>query len=386
MSEVGSDSGARRADRRVVHLTTVHRAIDPRIFHKQLRTLRTAGYDTHLIAPHKQSETVSGIEIRSLPHVSGRYRRVALQRPIYQAAVNLGADCYHVHDPELIPLAYVLKRETGARIIYDMHEDYRWHGPVEGRLLRMVEQWGFRWIDHVVLAESSYRAILGEADVAATFIGNYMRPYDTARPASFRELRSPLRLLYTGVVAGSRGLFHMIDLVERLRTAHMRARLDLIGVCHLNEERWRAEQIIQQRNLESNVCRVGWTSYVPASTMSSYYRAADVGLALFDPDPNYVQSMPTKFFEYLHFGLPILCSDFPRWRRFIERHDCGAVVPPGDADAALQVLRCWHNHPDRYRTLSTAARAAAPQYRWQIMGERLVRLYDTLLGVTPVSE
>ena len=27
-------------------------------------------------------------------------------------------------------------RRTGARVVYDMHENYRWHGPVEGRLLR----------------------------------------------------------------------------------------------------------------------------------------------------------------------------------------------------------------------------------------------------------
>jgi len=375
-----------RDTHRVVHLTTVHDPRDPRIFHKQLKTLRAAGYDARIVAPRDGSASVDGIPIAALPEVEGRYQRLVLQRVVYQQARKLNADLYHFHDPELIPLAYVLKRETGARIIYDMHEDYRWHGPVEGRLIRMLERWCFRWVDHVILAESSYRIIVAGSGVASTFIGNYMRVHDDAPPPPSNDPGDPFRLLYTGIVSESRGLGYMIDLMHCLRTAGMDAALDVVGVCNFADQRQRAVRDIDRRDLGRHIRRRGWDSYVPVAAMTPYYQAADVGLALFDPDPNYVQSTPTKFFEYLHFGLPILCSDFPRWRRFIERHDCGAVVPPGDADAALQVVRCWHNNPDRYRTLSAAARAAAPQYRWEIMGKRLVRLYDALLGVGPISE
>lgn len=372
-----------RSDVRVAHLTTVHHALDPRIFHKQLKTLREAGYDAHLVAPHQQSRTVDGIAIHALPRVDGRYRRVMLQRQAYQLAINLSADCYHIHDPELIPLAYVLKRETGASIVYDMHEDYRWHGPVEGRVIRGVERWCFRWVDHVILAESSYRSIVEEGSVEATFVGNYMRPRNNASPSPPPRNKpgDPFRLLYTGVVGASRGLFHMIDVVDSFRVAGRDAVLNVVGICNFKSQRQRAEASIDQRNLHHCIQRVGWDSYVPAADMVSYYQAADVGLALFDPEPNYVHSTPTKFFEYLHFGLPILCSDFPRWRQFIEQHKCGAVVPPGDTEAACAVLRQWRTDPRRYQQLSTAARKAASQYQWDTMGSRLVRLYDELLGV-----
>jgi len=303
------------------------------------------------------------------------------QGRVFRIARGLRADCYHFHDPELIPVAYALKWTTGGRIIYDMHEDYRWHGPVEGRSLRALERWCFRWADHVVLAESSYRSIVDGADVVATFIGNYMRPYDGTPPPRRTEMASPVRLLYTGVVAQSRGLFHMIDLTERAA-----ATLRMVGICNLSNQRRRAEQTIQRRGLDACIHRIGWDTYVPAPDMTSHYRWADVGLALFEPDPNYVRSMPTKFYEYLHYGLPIICSDFPRWRRFIERHDCGAVVSPGDMAAAHAVLRRWRANPGRYRALSEAARAAAPQYRWDVMGERLVRLYDELLDVRITTE
>lgn len=382
----GCKGAHERNGMRVAHLTTVHHISDPRITHKQLRTLRAAGFDACLVAPHSQSETINGIPVIVLPEVEGRYRRVMLHRQAYQAARNLGADCYHFHDPELIPVAYALKQATGACIIYDMHEDYRWHGPVEGRLLRALERWCFRWVDHVVLAESSYRSIVAGTDVATTFIGNYMRPYDDTPPPRRTGMASPVRLLYTGVVARSRGLFHMIDLVRRIAGMDEAATLNIVGVCNLPNQRHRAERMIRQHGLDSHIRRIGWDAYVPASTMTSHYRWADVGLALFDPDPNYVRSMPTKFYEYLYYGLPIVCSDFPRWRQFIERHHCGAVVPPGDTAAAQAVLHRWRANPDRYRVLSDAARAAASQYAWAIMGERLVRLYDELLGVDAATE
>ena len=59
----------------------------------------------------------------------------------------------------------------------------------------------------------------------------------------------------------------------------------------------------------------------------------------------------------------------------------GALASAGRANAAaaLAVLRSWTGDPGRYASLSEAARAAAPLYRWPIMAERLVRLYDTLL-------
>lgn len=370
-----------RKDLRVVHLTTVHHPRDPRIFHKQLATLRDAGYDVHFVVPHERSETVEDLSMVALPQVEGRYQRVTLQGPAYRAARKLHADLYHIHDPELIPLAYLLQRATGARIIYDMHENYRWHGPVEGRLLRTLERWCFTWVDHVVLAEASYRAVVAARNVSATVIANYVKPFEADEPARSKTQDGIMRLLYTGVVAESRGLFHMIDLVDRLAQEDGTATLDLVGVCNLAAQRRRAERRIRALGLEPHVNRVGWDRYVPAAAMEPYYRRAHVGLALFEPHRNHMQSLLTKFYEYLHYGLPILCSDFSLWRRFIERHGCGAVVPTGDLDAAVDVLRRWQSDPDAYRALSEAAREASTQYRWASEGKRLVRCYDALLDV-----
>jgi glycosyltransferase involved in cell wall biosynthesis len=95
-----------------------------------------------------------------------------------------------------------------------------------------------------------------------------------------------------------------------------------------------------------------------------------------------VQSFPTKFYEYLHHGLPFICTDIPLWRSFVEENDCGAVVPPNNPEAVLQVLDRWNRNPERFRKLQQNARQAAKKYQWSQMAERLVGLYDRVLGLS----
>jgi len=380
-----SSGTPKRDEYRVVHITTVHDPRDPRIFHKQLKTLRAAGYDARLLAPRDGSASVDGIPIVALPEVEGRYRRLVLQRAAYQQARKLNAALYHFHDPELIPVGYLLKRTTGAAVLYDMHEDYRWHGPVEGRLLRALERWCFTWVDHVIVA-NAHQVEIPPAAVPTTLIPNYFKPIGGAA-ASVQSVRppsedGPLRAIYTGVMSnnGGRGLAQLIALARAMHQAAFAGQLDLVGVCYVDAHRQRADAAIRQHELEGVVRRVGWTRYVPWEQMVPYLQRAHVGLMLGTAHPNLIRKIPTKFYEYLHFGLPILCSDFPRWRAFIEQHDCGAVVPSGDVEAALAVLQRWQRDPAAYQARAAAAQAAAPQYQWAPIGERLVQLYDTLIG------
>ncbi len=351
--------------------------------------MRDAGYDVHLIAQNESSEVHDGVPIWALPVVHRRIQRLPLQWNVYQTAVSLSADCYHVHDPELIPLAYVLKHRTGGRIIYDMHEDYRWHGPIVGRLIRGVERWCFRWVDHVVVANAPHVSIAEAAGVPTTRIANHFKPVEETQEQEVegqapRSLPTsgPIRAIYTGVMGegGGRGLSELIDLAGHMKAGDLDARLKLVGVCYVEASRRRAERRIRRKNLDDVIERVGWDTYVPWEQLVQHYNEAHVGIVLGRDHPNQIEKIPTKFYEYLHYGLPILCSDFPVWRRFVEEHECGEVVPPGDSRQALDVIRYWREHPEAYRTRSEAALKAAKEYQWENTAARLVRLYDDLLA------
>ena len=47
---------------------------------------------------------------------------IHFSKRIYQEAMALDCDIYHLHDPELLPYALKLKRK-GKKVIFDSHED-----------------------------------------------------------------------------------------------------------------------------------------------------------------------------------------------------------------------------------------------------------------------
>lgn len=376
------DAGEDIHEGRVVHLTTVHRPFDPRIFYKQLASARDAGFDVHLVAPHDEAETVDGITIHGLPRPRNLLDRLRLQLRVLQKARALDASLYQIHDPELLPLARLLKMRTGAAIVYDVHEDYRSKGPIAGRTIRGLEQWAFSWLNHVLFAEKSYRSILSDRPVDASYIPNYVAPVLETKSTSESKggLSARPRLLYTGTISETRGLRTMIEMATLIREDDRAEIVKLVGICRYEEQRAWAERRIRRRDLDPVLTRVGWDAYVDPPELWAHYPDADVGLALFQPHPNYRHSIPTKFYECLHSGIPLICSDFPLWREFVERHDCGAVVPPGDPSAVLDVLDRWTVQPDRYAELVQNARAAATNYRWGPVGERLVGIYRDKIG------
>ena len=109
--------------KKVCHITTVHQIFDTRIFYKECKSLANAGYDVNLIVQHDKDEIINGIKIIALPKAKNRKERILKFRDLaLQKAVELDADIYHFHDPELIPVGLKLKK-LGKKVIYDVHED-----------------------------------------------------------------------------------------------------------------------------------------------------------------------------------------------------------------------------------------------------------------------
>src|SRR6266404_4211994 len=102
--------GNERMRERVCILTTVHAPFDTRVFHREAKTLASAGYEVILVAQHNCEQVVDGVHIVPLPQSRNRFDRMT--RLTFKAlclAVKHSADVYHFHDPELIPVGLFLR-------------------------------------------------------------------------------------------------------------------------------------------------------------------------------------------------------------------------------------------------------------------------------------
>ena len=89
--------------RRVVHLTSVHRVDDARIFQKECRTLGAAGFEVALVGPSKTSDKSDSVQIHAVPVARSRLRRMTVTiLQVFIGALRAGATICHFHDPELL--------------------------------------------------------------------------------------------------------------------------------------------------------------------------------------------------------------------------------------------------------------------------------------------
>jgi len=99
------------------------------------------------------------------------------------------------------------------------------------------------------------------------------------------------------------------------------------------------------------------------------------------PLDSYVNAQPTKMFEYMSAGLPVIASNFPVYRKIVESADCGLLVDPLNpaaiADAMLWIMR----NPSRAAEMGrNGQRAVADKYNWEHEAESLIATYEELLS------
>src|SRR5271165_3550775 len=223
--------------RRVVQMTSVHPPFDVRIFHKECKSLAMAGYDVTLIAPHSSGDQIiDGVKLHTVPLPRERRERMTKTIPaVYRAAIEEDAEIYHFHDPELMPVAMLLKLR-GKTVIYDVHEDYA---------SNMRKQWIPTALQGPAsLAVKASEATLGRACdrvVAATpKIASHFNPGRTSLVQNFPWIDEfmvsgglPYQereaiVAYVGYLADVRGLREMTAAIQMVR-AEMPAKLVLAG-------------------------------------------------------------------------------------------------------------------------------------------------------------
>lgn len=148
----------------------------------------------------------------------------------------------------------------------------------------------------------------------------------------------------------------------------LNARLVLIGEV--------ARDIRDELALEPHIDLLGWR---PPDEVHELLGTARIGLCVLHPVRNYVESLPTKLFEYMDAGLPVVASDFPAWREIVNGAGCGLLVDPLDPAGIARALRYLLTNPDRAQTMGERGRAAVRKdYQWEREAESLLRLYDRL--------
>jgi len=368
---------------KIVHLTSVHPPFDTRIFHKECKTLAQSGYAVTLVVPHERDQVVDGVWIRAIPRPARRLNRMIYTTwQVYRAALKVDADIYHVHDPELLPWAQLL-RLRGKKVIYDMHEN------VPGALLtkawiaaplRRLVAGLYQAMEHVLL--QGLGVILAETSYARHYPRIAQREVVLNLPLAdnllqINEMKYPATTLgYIGGVAPVRGSLVTLEALRLLKKQQYAVEWECLGPIYHAAHAVELRQLIEKYALTG----VRLRGYTPPEEGWRLIARCHIGLALLQEIPNYIESYPTKIFEYMALGLPVVVSNFPLYREIVGGEQCGLCVDPADPEAVAQALVWLIEHPEQACTMGERGRQAVKdRYNWDSQARKLLVFYDTLL-------
>lgn len=368
---------------KVVHVTTAHPVLDSRIYYKECCSLRDAGYEVVLIAAHERDEVIDGITIRSLPQASSRWARaLRLARKAYQLCLDEDGDIYHFHDPMLLPWLARLARR-GKLVIYDMHENVvrdiqtKPHIPTPLRPLVAAAGWlALRWTlsgNSVIFAEQSYQRDYPWVKKSVV-VQNLPRQDELAAVEADKQV--PAAVGYLGSITALRGSFRMLEALAILQGEGLELGLECVGhatPAHLAE----LEQRIERLGLK----HVRFHGRLQPQGAWRVMAGCVVGLAVLADIPNYRESYPTKLFEYMALGLPVVVSDFPLYRSVVDSAQCGFCVDPANPQAIANALRQLYENPAMAKEMGERGHAEVEEhYSWTTEERKLLELYQELLS------
>lgn len=366
---------------KVVHMTTVHRATDTRIFHRECRSLAEKGYEVVLIVPCRESGAGEDIRIRPVPLPAGRLERMSRTVwKVFRAALEERGDVYHFHDPELIPAALLLKL-LGGRVVADVHEDVpgdirsKFWVPVRLRrpvafLVSLLQKLLAFSVDAVITATPVIAQAFPSEKTRA--IRNYpiLEEWPELETENYDE-RSP-RVSYVGKIEETRGNREMVEAIGQL-SGPKELSLALAGDFSPREFEAKLSSLPGWKRVE----RLG---FLDRPSVGRLLGRSRIGLILLHPGPNHMEAEPNKLYEYMAAGLPVIASNFPAWRKLVEGLDCGMVVNPLDAVEIADAISTLLEDPQRAEAMGRRGRKAVlDRFNWGVEREKLFSLYDGLL-------
>ena len=364
----------------IAHLTSAHPRFDIRVFTKMCASVVANGWRCSLVvADGLGDEQKDGVMIYDTGKPSNRFQRmVSATYHVYRQARRLKADIYHLHDPELLPIGYLLYL-AGKKVIFDSHETVSlqimdkhylgWMRRPIAYIYKRLERFICRRLTGTIGATPAISSYFNGQKITTETINNYPRKDEFSKNtvlSATDDWQGRNKLTFVGVMTKERGLAEAIEAMEYV-SSH--TRLTLIGKIadlHLN--------LLIERSQKTDF--LGWKSH---REMPEIFEHTIAGLVTFWPIQNHIDAQPNKLFEYMAAGLPVIASDFPLWRQIVSDAQCGLLVDPKDPTAIAEAVDYLRENPEEAaRFGANGQKAVKEKYHWGSEEKKLLSFYQTI--------
>jgi len=372
---------------KVCHIISGYFRTDARIFQRQCISLRNDKFEVSILTNDGQEdEEIKGIRIYNCKrNLKSRLAILLFAKwQFKQNAIDIDADIYQLHSPELLPLGRYLKK-IGKKVIYDAHEDLPRHiiekewleffPPILRRLLSIiVEEYmdkTLKLFDETITPHHHVNDMFLIKGINSTLITNFplVRSYENF---SFEEYK--LRnnaICYTGTVysySHQEEILQSMDGIEGLK--------------------YKVAGYFEENHLESlgkhrNFSKLEYFGKIPWERLHEFYSEVTIGLVVYDYKLNLGDRLGSfgsnKLFEYMEAGLPIICTDYDLWKEVVQQYKCGIAVEPRNVAQIHNAIKFFvENKAEAYKYGQNGKEAVEKVFNWKSEERKYLNLFNNI--------
>lgn len=250
------------------------------------------------------------------------------------------------------------------------------------RLLERLELFLYRRATVIVSVTESFRHDLVERGIDGNKIQVVRNGVDLSRYQPRRrsiELAERLGVSGRFVVAyfGTHGMAHALGNV--LRAAQLLA--DDPDIVFLLVGHGAQKKMLQAQAAEMKLNNVVFHKSVSKEQMPELWSTCDVALVHLKNDPVFSTVIPSKIFEALGMGKPIMIvQPDGEAANLVREAGAGEWVPPEQPQALARVVREWHADPAQVAAYAKKSHAAAAQHSRARLAARMSEILRRIAG------
>jgi glycosyltransferase involved in cell wall biosynthesis len=346
-------------------------------------------------------ETIDRLEIVRIPvrHYRGGFSSYAYQ---YAAFISYSAailawrslrgryDLVYVHNmPDILVMSALVPRLLGAKVILDQHDPMpelmttifnMAEKSVGVRVIRSLEKWSMARADLVITVNLACKRIFSERSCRAEKIGVVMNspdgsifPYRAASSYPVRTPNQPFAIMYHGSLVERNGLELAVDALARIRANVPAIELRVYGRSTPYLEQVMAK--VHNLGLDNNV------RYCGAKTLEQLVHeieACDVGIVPNQRNTFTDINTPTRIFEYLALGKPVIAPRTPGIQDYFDPSSL-LFFDSGNAEQLAEKMEYVATHASEAAAIAERGQQVYLAHSWQQERETLVNLVAGLI-------
>jgi len=303
-------------------------------------------------------------------------------------------DVIHVHNmPDILVFSAILPKLFGAKVVLDLHDPMpelmmSIYGLRDNslmvRMLKLTERASIAFADLVVTPNKAFRERFVErgcpeekiAIVMNSPEGSIFRPpadvpeHSRNRPA---EPKEPFRIMHHGFLAERHGLDVALRAIAALRGKLPGVELHIYGARTPYAEEM--EALAEELELEGSFHYHGYRNQ---KEIAAAIAGSDVGIIPNRRNPFTEINLPTRIFEYLALGKPVVVPNTSGIRDYFQSDSVHYFEPDDEKDLA-EVLSRISQNPAGAAGVARRGRAVYLKHRWEEEREQFVERLRALL-------